>query len=401
MVIIDLGCANLVQWLHEDDEEGASGSPVRIAELKSQNSKFMREQTAAVGTDLYHAPEYGKKMYDSEKADVFTVGILVFLLKQPIPPFHSYFGGLKVITDEGAPAKWWGHKEFQQFAGADGLKDLINCLWALSPEKRPTFQQLQAAMAGDESVLETFPKLSWLKGPLSGPLEYVRELRARRPNLSLKCTGVVEALALYNRGFESPDAAFQAANSSGSGSLSARELTASLSSQNGIITAESVADLMNRYMSKESEEMSLEQYRVMAKAWEFGGRPIVHDVGKMNSRHFAWAPRDNGSSLEEEVAAFTAQVSKAFQSAGYAVESVSNSVDAKNYDHSSAFTVNMGSQLCRLRISTFTLDEKLVVQSRRLWGSSVEEMLMLQQMNNDLVQVWGARAPPPHSLVTS
>lgn len=33
----------------------------------------MREQTAAVGTDLYHAPEYGKqKMYDSEKADVFT-----------------------------------------------------------------------------------------------------------------------------------------------------------------------------------------------------------------------------------------------------------------------------------------------------------------------------------------
>lgn len=33
----------------------------------------MREQTAAVGTDLYHAPEYGKKMYDSEKADVFTV----------------------------------------------------------------------------------------------------------------------------------------------------------------------------------------------------------------------------------------------------------------------------------------------------------------------------------------
>lgn len=35
--------------------------------------------------------------------------------------------------------------------------------------------------------------LGWLSGPLSGPLEYVREVRARRPNLSLKCTGVVEA----------------------------------------------------------------------------------------------------------------------------------------------------------------------------------------------------------------
>ena len=40
--------------------------------------------------------------------------------------------------------------------------------------------------------------------------------------------------------------------------------------------------------------MTLEQYRVMAKAWEFGGRPIVHDVGKMNSRHFAWTPRRHG-----------------------------------------------------------------------------------------------------------
>ena len=34
------------------------------------------------------------------------VGILVFLLRQPIPPFHPYFGGLKVITDEGASEKW-------------------------------------------------------------------------------------------------------------------------------------------------------------------------------------------------------------------------------------------------------------------------------------------------------
>jgi len=35
----------------------------------------------------------------------------VFLLRQPIPPFHPYFGGLKVITDEGASEKWWAHKD--------------------------------------------------------------------------------------------------------------------------------------------------------------------------------------------------------------------------------------------------------------------------------------------------
>lgn len=401
VIIIDLGCANLVQWLHEGGVQSEDvGSPVRMSELKSQNSsKFMREQTAAVGTDLYHAPEYGKqKMYDSEKADVFTVGILVFLLRQPIPPFHPYFGGLKVITDEGASEKWWAHKEFAQFAGADGLKKLINCLWALTPEKRPTFRELQAAMAGDKEILQAFPGLGWLSGPLSGPLEYVREVRARRPNLSLKCTGVVEALALYNRGFDSADVAFQSANSSGSGKLLAEELTEKLKQRNAAITAESVADLMNRYMTKECQQMTLEQYRVMAKAWEFGGRPIVHDVGKMNSRHFAWTPRQSSTSLQDEIKQFTEAVSKAFKSAGYGVEAVDSSVDAKNYENSTAFTVSMGSHLCRLRVSTFTLEDKLLVQSRRLWGSSVEELLMLQQMNNDLVEIWGARAPPPNSL---
>lgn len=48
-------------------------------------------------------------------------------------------------------------QEFAQFAGADGLKKLINCLWALTPEKRPTFRELQAAMAGDKEILQAFP----------------------------------------------------------------------------------------------------------------------------------------------------------------------------------------------------------------------------------------------------
>jgi len=48
-------------------------------------------------------------------------------------------------------------QEFAQFAGADGLKKLINCLWALTLEKRPTFRELQAAMAGDKEILQAFP----------------------------------------------------------------------------------------------------------------------------------------------------------------------------------------------------------------------------------------------------
>lgn len=42
--------------------------------------------------------------------------------------------------------------------------------------------------------------------------------------------------------------------------------------------------------------------------------------------------RQNGGSLQEEIAQFTESVSNAFKSAGYAVEMVDNAVDAKNYE---------------------------------------------------------------------
>ena len=57
------------------------------------------------------------------------------------------------------------------------------------------------------------------------------------------------------------------------------------------------------------QQMTLEQYRGMAKAWEFGGRPIVHDVGKMNSRHFAWTPRC-GSKKQWKVFFFPEKIGK-------------------------------------------------------------------------------------------
>ena len=41
--------------------------------------------------------------------------------------------------------------------------------------------------------------------------------------------------------------------------------------------------------------------------------------------------RQSSASLQEEIKEFTDAVSKAFKSAGYGVEAVDNSVDAKNY----------------------------------------------------------------------
>lgn len=64
--------------------------------------------------------------------------------------------------------------------------------------------------------------------------------------------------------------AFQSANSSGSGKLLAEELTEKLKQRNAAITAESVADLMNRYMTKECHVEIL---------MDFGGGWWVPDGG--------------------------------------------------------------------------------------------------------------------------
>ena len=55
----------------------------------------------------------------------------------------------------------------------------------------------------------------------------------------------------------------------------------------------------------------------------------------------------------------------------------------------SAFTVNMGSQLCRLRVSTFTVEDKLLVQSclAKIW-SSRDPLHPWRLTWNIIMEVW-------------
>eukprot|EP00930_Biecheleria_cincta_P069954 TRINITY_DN57627_c0_g1_i1.p1 TRINITY_DN57627_c0_g1~~TRINITY_DN57627_c0_g1_i1.p1 ORF type:complete len:702 (+),score=127.80 TRINITY_DN57627_c0_g1_i1:52-2157(+) len=428
IVIIDLGSAKKVDMVSSEiegnDLKGAFGMvdadvndkieepevPVKeekgalslrsLAVPETPTSPFMRVQTQAIGTDLYHAPEhFSKRTYDSERADVFTVGILAFLFRQPFPPFHPYFGGYEKLTEDGMPADWWRAAEFSNFhKGAEDLKGLINCLWQRNPLKRPTFQKLKAAMCGDAAVLAEYPALRWLAGPLSEPLEFVLELRAHRPNLSLKCTGVVEALALFVRECEGPEAAFAKAKGRNSGGLTADELTDTLAEGNDAVTPESTADLMRRYMDKDAREMSVAQFTEMAMAWQFGGRPIVHDIGRMNSRHFAFLPRSKDAPEKEQLEALAKDTESHFSSMRYEISKLESEADFGEVQEAKSFTVTMGNQICQLRVSVFCAEGKLVIESRRLWGSSVEELLMLQGMNDDLVSTWGARVEPPSTL---
>merc|ERR1712232_561770 len=147
---------------------------------------------------------------------------------------------------------------------------------------------------------EEFPGLAWLNGPVSGALEFVRELRQRHDRVCLKCEGVVESLALFVRGHGCATKAFAAANASGNGRLTPDEFADAVQESDSTITPEGVAELMRRYVGGGADDMTIDEFEKMAKDWEFGGRPIVYEAGVMMLRRFAFKPRNESASAIDE-----------------------------------------------------------------------------------------------------
>lgn len=85
--------------------------------------------------------------------------------------------------------------------------------------------------------------------------------------------------------------AFQSANSSVSGKLLAEELTEKLKQRNAAITAESVADLMNRYMTKECPLVGDRGFGMVLEFFSRPGGGVIRMVvygnfaGSMRGKH--------------------------------------------------------------------------------------------------------------------
>lgn len=265
-------------------------------------------------------------------------------------------------------------------------------LWRQDPAERPTFDELKKVIDNDAEVLKKFPGLSWLAGKISDPLEFVRELRKRRPNMMLKSSGVVESLALFGRKHPNAAAAFAAANSSNDGNLKLSELKSALCTISDNCTDDSTADLMRRYMKDTESTMNAEQFERMSKEWEFGGRPIVWGVGEFMVRRFAFS----GKALpiqQAEIDEFVRVTSEGLEKEGHAVKSEESEMAA-----SRTVTMLTGTpekEVCVLRLDFSEQEGKIVIEAHRTWGSAIDELLIERQMNDHLVESWGPRADCP------
>jgi len=114
------------------------------------NSKKLGDRR---GTPGYAAPEiYSNKLYDGLKADIFSLGVILFKLytrKSPLEVPLKIDKFYKYIINKNYPKYWEivtdsleGHEKLKDLKDFENFKDLFNKMISDSPENRPTIIEI-------------------------------------------------------------------------------------------------------------------------------------------------------------------------------------------------------------------------------------------------------------------
>eukprot|EP00475_Leptophrys_vorax_P013254 TRINITY_DN1961_c0_g1_i1.p1 TRINITY_DN1961_c0_g1~~TRINITY_DN1961_c0_g1_i1.p1 ORF type:complete len:509 (-),score=167.97 TRINITY_DN1961_c0_g1_i1:108-1634(-) len=119
------------------------------------------------GTRGYMAPEVlGGKSYDAS-ADIFSAGVILFIMLAGFPPFQyatkQDWWYNKIMTDKHS-LFWKAHERTAYFS--DSAKDLVNKILSYDPSKRITIEQIE--------------EHEWFKGPTLSGEELKEDLASRK-----------------------------------------------------------------------------------------------------------------------------------------------------------------------------------------------------------------------------
>ena len=96
-----------------------------------------------VGTEGFRPPEMEKGNYTGLQADIFAIGVILFLMYAASPPFLSTKTSDKVYKriKEGKFESFWQLHEKKKDEGfySESFKRLMNSFFSADPSRRPTF----------------------------------------------------------------------------------------------------------------------------------------------------------------------------------------------------------------------------------------------------------------------
>lgn len=120
------------------------GLQLKIADFGFATYKKISKLTSYRGTKTYMAPEIKEgKTYDGRATDIFSVGVILFIIVLGIFPFSEakkdeYY--YKLIY-EGKLDKYW--KKTGGETLTEDFKDLVLKMLAYNPAKRPTIEEIK------------------------------------------------------------------------------------------------------------------------------------------------------------------------------------------------------------------------------------------------------------------
>jgi serine/threonine protein kinase len=102
----------------------------------------------SLGTEGYKAPEVSSRHYSGEKADIFSLGVVLFVMYAGSPPFEKadprdYY--YKMHVNKKQEAFWASHSKRRPIGFfSPAFIDLLNKMFAYKPEERPTLAEIRA-----------------------------------------------------------------------------------------------------------------------------------------------------------------------------------------------------------------------------------------------------------------
>mmetsp|Transcript_640 Transcript_640/g.382 ORF Transcript_640/g.382 Transcript_640/m.382 type:complete len:175 (-) Transcript_640:458-982(-) len=118
---------------------------MKIADFGFASYKNVHDLTSYRGTMTYMAPEIKEgKHYDGTQADVFSLGVILFILVQGIFPFkeartEEFFYSLII---NGDTETYWRKVHGENLSSE--FRDLILRMFSFDPNKRPTIKEIRS-----------------------------------------------------------------------------------------------------------------------------------------------------------------------------------------------------------------------------------------------------------------
>lgn len=117
---------------------------IKVADFGFATYKKINKLTSYKGTKTYMAPEIREgKVYDGRQIDMFSTGVILFIIVQGIFPFEQAKRSDKIyqlIINQKLDSYW---KKVRAYDLSDEFKDLIIKMVSYDASKRPTISELK------------------------------------------------------------------------------------------------------------------------------------------------------------------------------------------------------------------------------------------------------------------